>query len=198
MKNFLFIFCVLLVTGASAQDFTISGKVVDAGTNVPLESATIFVEKLVDSSLVSYTISNKDGNFVLEGSQKIDSLRLVSTFNGYSSLVKIIPLTQAEIQLGTLQMEVANNMLGEVTVVSERAPITVKKDTLEFNAASFNTRQDANLEEVTIKILPSTAGTASTEATASKAAAETTASSKAATSAAAKASAAKSAATKAA
>ena len=43
-------------------------------------------------------------------------------------------------------------MLGEVTVVSERAPVTIKSDTLEFNAGSFNTRQDANLEEVMKKL----------------------------------------------
>ena len=51
-----------------------------------------------------------------------------------------------------IKMELATNELGEVTVVSERAPVTVKSDTLEFNAASFNTRQDANLEEVMKKL----------------------------------------------
>ena len=152
MKNFFLFCCLLLVTVASAQQFTITGKVVDATTNDPLESATIFVEKVADSSLVSYTISDREGNFIIEGSQKVDSLRLVSTYNGYSSFAKIISLTEREIRLGTLQMEVASNMLGEVTVLSERAPVTVKKDTLEFNAASFNTRQDANLEEVMKKL----------------------------------------------
>jgi hypothetical protein len=32
-----------------------------------LEAATIYVEKSTDSSLVSYTISEKDGDFVLSG-----------------------------------------------------------------------------------------------------------------------------------
>ena len=152
MKN-LFLLCLLLLsTSVWAQQFSISGKVVDAETNAPLESATLFVEKLQDSSLVSYTISNREGQFVIEGSGKMDTLRLVSTFNGYTPLYKKISLAQREIDLGMLRMEVANNLLGEVTVVSERAPVTVKKDTLEFNAASFNTRQDANLEEVMKKL----------------------------------------------
>ncbi|WP_037374288.1 outer membrane beta-barrel protein [Salinimicrobium xinjiangense] len=152
MKNFLFLSLFLISTGAAAQQFSISGKVVDSETQEPLESATLFVEKLQDSSLVSYTISNKTGDFVIEGSQKVDTLRLVSTFNGYSTLSRIIILEQPRIALGTLEMEVANNMLGEVTVISERAPVTVKQDTLEFNAASFNTRQDANLEDVMKKL----------------------------------------------
>jgi hypothetical protein len=152
MKNLFFLSLFLISTGAVAQQFSISGKVVDAETQVPLGSATLFVEKVQDSSLVSYTISNKTGDFVIEGSQKVDTLRLVSTFNGYSSLSRIIILEQPKIALGTLNMEVANNLLGEVTVISERAPVTVKQDTLEFNAASFNTRQDANLEDVMKKL----------------------------------------------
>ena len=152
MKQFFLLCLVLISTGSWAQQFSISGTVVDAGTQAPLESATLFVEKLQDSSLVSYTISNQDGNFVIEGSGKMDTLRLVSTFNGYATLSRLITLDPRKIDLGRLEMEVANNMLGEVTVVSERAPVTVKKDTLEFNAASFNTRQDANLEEVMKKL----------------------------------------------
>lgn len=152
MKQF-FLFCLVLIsTGSWAQQFSISGKVVDADTQLPLESATLFVEKVQDSSLVSYTISNQDGNFIIEGSGKMDTLRLVSTFNGYATLSRLVSLDQRKLDLGRLEMEVANNILGEVTVVSERAPVTVKKDTLEFNAASFNTRQDANLEEVMKKL----------------------------------------------
>lgn len=152
MKRF-FLFCALAMSAvASAQQFSISGRLVDKQTSNPLESATVFVETLKDSSLVSYTISGKDGGFVIEGEQKADSLRFVTTYSGYSSLNRIISLDQKKVDLGVLNMEVANNMLDEVTVVSERAPVTIKSDTLEFNANSFNTRQDANLEELMKKL----------------------------------------------
>ncbi len=152
MKKILFLCLFLTATGTWAQQFSISGKVVDAETQLPLESATLFVEKVKDSSLVAYTISNNAGDFVIEGSGKMDSLRLVSSYNGYLPLSRMITLDKQKIELGQLKMEVANNELGEVTVVSERAPVTVKRDTLEFNAASFNTRQDANLEELMKKL----------------------------------------------
>jgi hypothetical protein len=152
MKHFFFLCLLLISSGAMAQQFSISGKIVDAETQLPLESATLFVEKVQDSSLVSYTISNKAGEFVIEGSGKMDSLRLVGTYNGYDPLSRLIILEQPNIALGQLKMQVANNMLGEVTVVSQRAPVTIKSDTLEFNAGSFNTRQDANLEEVMKKL----------------------------------------------
>ena len=152
MKKLFFASLLFFSLPVLAQDFKISGTVVDSETLLPLQSATIFVEKVADSSLVSYTISNKDGNFLIEGSEKADSLRLVSTYHGYVPFKRIIRLDQRNIQLGVLKMELADNLLGEVTVISERAPVTVKKDTLEFNAASFTTRQDANLEEVMKKL----------------------------------------------
>lgn len=152
MKKFTFLFLFLISYGAVAQQFSISGKVVDAESNLPLESATLFVEKVKDSSLVAYTISNQSGDFVIEGSGKMDSLRLVSSYNGYLPFSRLINLEDQKIDLGHLRMEIASNELGEVTVVAERAPVTVKRDTLEFNAASFNTRQDANLEELMKKL----------------------------------------------
>ena len=152
MKKLFFLCLFLTVTGSWAQQFSISGKVVDAETQRPLESATLFVEKIKDSSLVAYTISNNAGDFLIEGSGKMDSLRLVSSYYGYMPFSRLINLNKQEVDLGKLEMEVASNELGEVTVTSERAPVTVKKDTLEFNAASFNTRQDANLEELMKKL----------------------------------------------
>lgn len=152
MKHIFLLCLVLFTTGTWAQQFSISGKVVDSETRAPLESATLFVEKVQDSSLVSYTISNRTGDFTIEGSQRVDSLRLVSTYNGYTTYSRLLILEDRKLDLGLVQMEVANNMLGEVTVVSERAPVTIKRDTLEFNAGSFNTRQDANLEEVMKKL----------------------------------------------
>src|SRR5690606_16283137 len=152
MRNF-FLLCFLFFSlSAFAQNFEISGKLIDNETGQPLESATLFVEKLADSSLVTYTISDAQGNFLLKGRDSSDSLRLVGSYAGYLPLKQLVTLSSEKIDLGTLQMEFATNMLGEVTVVADRAPVTVKTDTLEFNAASFNTRPDANLEDVMKKL----------------------------------------------
>lgn len=152
MKQFFFL-CIFLVSlTATAQKFEISGKLVDKENGAPLESATIFVERPADSTLVTYTITDKEGNFVLEGSDNSEALRLVASYAGYIPFNQSVKLTPGKINLGVLQLEFATNLLGEVTVVADRAPVTVKTDTLEFNAASFNTRQDANLEEVMKKL----------------------------------------------
>ncbi|WP_424493196.1 outer membrane beta-barrel protein [Salinimicrobium sp. GXAS 041] len=152
MKFFLSLFLGLLSYAAAAQQFEITGKIVDQEEGFPLESATIFVERIADSSLVAYTISDKEGNFSIEGSENVDSLRLAGSYAGYMPLNRVISLDRRIIDLGPVEMQVATNLLGEVTVVSNRAPVTVKSDTLEFNAASFNTRQNANLEDVMKKL----------------------------------------------
>ena len=152
MKFFLALCLGLFSFAAAAQQFEITGKIVDQEEGFPLESATIFVERIADSSLVAYTISDKEGNFSIEGSESADSLRLAGSYAGYIPLNRVISLENRKIDLGPVEMQVATNVLGEVTVVSNRAPVTVKSDTLEFNAASFNTRQNANLEDVMKKL----------------------------------------------
>ena len=152
MKFYIFLCLSFLTFSATAQKFEITGKIVDQEEGFPLESATVFVERLSDSTLVSYTISDREGNFTIAGSDSSDSLRLAGSFAGYTPLNTLVVLNPRTKNIGTVKMAVATNELDEVTVVANRAPVTVKTDTLEFNAASFNTRQDANLEDVMKKL----------------------------------------------
>ncbi len=153
MKKILFLWLILTSLNLSAQRFEISGTLTDQASGQPLESATLFVERPTDSSLVSYTISNQEGKFVIEGSDSSTQLRLVASYAGYAQYTQLLNLEERTLDLGTISMQVAENLLEEVMVVGTRAPVTVKRDTLEFNAASFNTRPDANLEDV-LKKLP--------------------------------------------
>jgi hypothetical protein len=141
----------LFITGtAFSQDFEITGKVVDEA-GVPLESATIYLEKAADSSLVTYTISEKNGNFRLAETTTAPKVNLYISFAGYQSYRETLEIKE-RIELSTITMQVQDNELEEVVVAATRAPITIKKDTLEFNAGSFSTRQDANLEELMKKL----------------------------------------------
>ncbi|HET7361493.1 MAG TPA: outer membrane beta-barrel protein [Salinimicrobium sp.] len=152
MKQFLYL-CVLLFTcSAFGQEFEISGTLIDNESKLPLESATVFVEHIADSSLVSYTISDEDGKFTVRGSDDAEKLRLMVSYAGYFPIKKIVDLNRENIELGTIPMKVATNELGEVMVVATRAPMAVKQDTLEFNADSFKTKPDANLEDVLEKL----------------------------------------------
>ncbi|MBZ9619192.1 carboxypeptidase-like regulatory domain-containing protein [Psychroflexus lacisalsi] len=125
----------------------------DSTTSGGLSSATIFIESPKDSTLLNYTISNNSGNFELIFKTKEASSRLNISYTGMQAYFRLIDLTTNKIDLGNIPLKELASNLDEVIVNVNRSPITIKKDTLEFNAASFKTRPDANLEE-TLKQLP--------------------------------------------
>jgi hypothetical protein len=64
MKILLLLFLFIFFQTLTAQNFEIMGKIMDQ-EGWPLESATVFVEKIADSSLVTYTVSEIDGSFLI-------------------------------------------------------------------------------------------------------------------------------------
>ncbi|MDB2606872.1 TonB-dependent receptor [Zobellia sp.] len=147
-----FVVCVFFFGGAYSQEFNITGKVVDATSQRPLEATTIYAESPRDSTLVLYTISDELGIFELEDQSNLKEVNLYFSFNGYKTKVMKVGLKK-QIKLGTILLEEQTQELQGVSVVGDRVPITVKKDTLEFNADSFKTRPDATVEEL-LKKLP--------------------------------------------
>lgn len=147
----LSLFLICATTLSFSQNFNITGKIVDENDQ-PLESATIYVEKVADSSLVTYAISERNGDFRLVGNTNEPRINLIISYAGYQPFRRTLDVKE-QMDLGALKMELEDNTLGEIVITGTRPPITVKQDTLEFNADSFITRPDANLEEL-LKKLP--------------------------------------------
>tara|TARA_R110000796_G_scaffold252571_1_gene387996 strand:- start:39831 stop:42602 length:2772 start_codon:yes stop_codon:yes gene_type:complete len=143
---------VSLFSISNAQDFLIKGKVVDLETKNPLEATTIYAESILDSTLITYSITDQNGDFELEGKTSLKEFNIFFSYNGYQTL-KMKIAKKAIIDLQTVQLEEQFEELQGVQVSGERVPITIKKDTLEFNADSFKTRPDATVEDV-LKKLP--------------------------------------------
>lgn len=156
--NFLCFSTILILlfltpnTYSQQKSFDISGKVVSYETEEPLESATIYLERERDSTLITYTISDRNGNFNLKGRTQEDSLSLYISYLGYATKQRKINLNDNIIDLSTLRLNIDDNTLDEI-VIRSRAPITIKRDTLEFNVSSFKTREGATVEEL-LKELP--------------------------------------------
>ncbi len=128
-------------TPMSGQEFMVKGKIVDAATGNPIEAATVYAETLKDSTLVTYTITNADGLFALEGKTAYKKLRLAFSSNGYQSVAQEVEL-KPEVNLSVIKLEERVEQLAGIDVIGERVPITINKDTLEFNADSCNVRPD--------------------------------------------------------
>jgi hypothetical protein len=137
---------------SQSASFKITGIIQTEKDKSPLESATIHLEIIKDSTVVSYTISNDKGYFSLEGKSFQKELRLYVSYIGLKTYSKKITINNKSLNLGAIIMKSQDNMLDEV-VIKSRAPITIKKDTLEFNVKSFKTKKDASVEDL-LKKLP--------------------------------------------
>ncbi|SOD98761.1 outer membrane beta-barrel family protein [Spirosoma fluviale] len=133
---------------------TISGQVVDSLTRKPLLEASVSLLSGKDSSLVNFGITDGEGRFsfpkIAEG-----QYRVLVTYVGYRSRARRVSVTKTDPSpnLGAVDLVAQSQTLTEVSVQGERAPIAVKGDTLEFNAGSFKTRPNAQVEEL-LKKLP--------------------------------------------
>ena len=138
-----------------AQSGNISGKVTDSSRSrvLPLATVTIFIAK--DTSIVTYRLSNELGEFKIPGLPMNTGLRLMITYSGYEAYRKDFILTAAAptIVFGDLSLVHTSKQLDEVIVISERPPVSIKNDTIEFNATAFKTLPSALLEDL-LKKLP--------------------------------------------
>ncbi|MDO5989543.1 outer membrane beta-barrel protein [Flavivirga amylovorans] len=154
MKYCFFVFTILYLTASFAQTkpFKISGTLISETDKIPLEAATIYLERVKDSSLVTYTISDKNGIFSLEGKTTDTHLNFYVSYVGYQTHYQTIHLDQEITDLKTISLKTDLNALEEV-FIKVSPPVVIKKDTLKFNASSFKTKKDANVEDL-LKQLP--------------------------------------------
>lgn len=145
--------CWLWVSEASAQKFTIKGQVTDS-SKVALPSSTVMLLNQKDSTLVSFAASDAKGFFELKNVSTGDFFLKV-TFVGYATYQKQLSVKgpNSEINVGLIRMMPQDRQLDELVIKGEKAPVTVKRDTIEFNAGSFKVKANANVEDL-LKKLP--------------------------------------------
>ncbi|MFN8357577.1 MAG: outer membrane beta-barrel family protein [Spirosomataceae bacterium] len=135
-----------------AQKYSIKGMLADTAKK-PLPNATVLLMLAKDSSLVTFGRTGEQGRFELKNVSE-NTYFLKITFVGYKPFTQVIPPVQAtEIDLGVIKMQPVSKELDEVLIKGEKAPITIKQDTIEYNAGSFKTRPNAVVEDL-LKKLP--------------------------------------------
>ena len=150
------VFLVLFVLSASSfsqNTISLKGKIIDKNTSIPLESATVYLKTAKDSTLIDYTISDKNGNFAFKTKKTESAIDFKISYIGYIEYSVRIENLKDDKDFGSIKLEENVSSLKEVVIQSEAPPVTIKNDTLEFNAASFKVRPDANVEAL-LKQLP--------------------------------------------
>ena len=152
MKKILALILFAISSTAFGQKFSIKGQLVDTLSN-PLPSATILLLNPKDSSLVNFVLGDANGNFTLKNVSKGDHLIKIS-FIGFKPFTQKVttPETAQIIELGKLKMIPKSNELDAIEIEAERAPVVIKKDTIEFNEGSFKTKPNAVVEDLLKKL----------------------------------------------
>lgn len=139
-----------LLTGLLAQKGTLSGKLTDSSGRNPVAFATITVFKAADTSIITYRLSDPDGNFRIPTLPVQMPLRAVITASGLEVLRREFQFEADSLQQnwGVLKMQPDLKELEEVLVIAERPPVIYRNDTIEFNANAFKTLPSALVEDL--------------------------------------------------
>ena len=140
---------------AGLQGATINGVLVDAADTTGLIEATVkLVRANKDSTFVKGTTTDFNGVFNIKGVQPGKYLLRVS-YIGYNELIKHVTVGTdgRDVNMGVITLDANTVMLQEAVVVGVKTAITVKEDTVEFNADTYKTQANAVVEDL-LKRLP--------------------------------------------
>src|SRR5690606_16361606 len=125
MKNALAIICILFTNFIFAQKIEIQGKVIDPDKK-PVEAATVYLSSQKDSTLIDYTITDLTGNFKIPIKKVNESSFLTVSYFGFDDHSTKIELLKESLNLGTIQLQAASDLLDELVITTDAAPVRVK------------------------------------------------------------------------
>ena len=149
MKNALLFLLFTFSMVSSAQNIRFDGLILDNSSH-PLEMANVMAINSVTKEMDSYAITNDKGKYQL----------LLKQNTSYSIKVSYLGMQPKELTVATKTENISQNVileegsetLKDVEVVREM-PVSIKGDTIVYNADSFTTGTERKLEDV-LKKLP--------------------------------------------
>ncbi len=151
MKKIVYILCVLFSLNAFSQEINVSGSIKDS-IGTPLESANVVAINSITKKLASYSVVNNKGRYQLS-LEKNANYTLKVSFLGYKTISETLEITEQSIGFEkNFTLYEDNSQLDEVLLTYEM-PITVKGDTIVYNADSFKNGTEKKLGDV-LKKLP--------------------------------------------
>lgn len=134
MRYIANLFVLLSITvSINAAPFSLKGKVVDVNTNQGIGYATAFVRISGTSDVVSGTVTDESGDFIIEN-LKQGNYEMVLSFIGYQTYIQNVSV-HSDVNVGTLKMKEDNTLLGEVTVVGQKSQMKFELDKKVFNVS---------------------------------------------------------------
>ncbi len=150
MKKSLLLFFLIFFYKAQAQSdrYSITATVADTlGEELPF--ATIMLLNPVDSALITYGRTTDKGLLEFKNLRRNTYLLKVN-YVGYLPFQQEVnpPASGSVADLGTIRMKLLNKDLMEVVVKTARAPLSIRGDTVEYNASSFKVPPGSTVEDL--------------------------------------------------
>ncbi|MDR1764135.1 MAG: outer membrane beta-barrel protein [Dysgonamonadaceae bacterium] len=151
------LFTILLFWSALAigqKNLTISGTVIEEDTREPAVSASVELLTPKDSVYIKGDVAGTTGRFRIT-ELSAGSYILKITYLGYMPYFKNVTLRsdQAAMNLGQITVKPDAILLKEAVVEGKVPEVTVRGDTIEYDAKSYKTPENAVLEDL-IKRIP--------------------------------------------
>jgi hypothetical protein len=118
----------------------------------PLGFATVMLLQPKDSALVSFGRSDENGLFELKGLKRQNYLLKITYVGMLPYQQDIIPADGALTDLGIIKIKPIQKELFEVVVKTAKAPLSIRGDTIEYNASSFKVPPGSTVEDLLRKL----------------------------------------------
>ena len=149
MKNLFLFFAFLITSAVFSQSIRFDGIIQDQQKN-PLEMANVMAVNNATKAMDSYGITNDKGKFQLSLKPNASYVIKISYLGMQSKEITIA--TKSENMTQNIVMDDAGIELEGVEIVREM-PVSIKGDTIVYNADSFKSGTERKLEDV-LKKLP--------------------------------------------
>ena len=152
-KRIFSVLSVSLFAVATLIAATVKGRIIDS-QGQPLIGATATLLALPDSTIAGGSMTDAEGNFIFKNI-KPRSYTLKASMMGMDTDYADFAVadTTKTIQLPTIKLYDESTLLNELVVKGVKAAVVAKEDTIEFNADSFHTTENAMVEDL-LKKLP--------------------------------------------
>lgn len=145
--RYVLLLALLFSLPLSAQ-IVIRGNISDAETNEPAQNAIIKVYSPTDyDNIISYTVSDRKGNYTLEFQTTEKDIELEFSMLGYETFKQKV---KAESTIINHQLKFSSQLLKEVTI--KAPPISSRNDTINYNVSAFISQSDRNVEDILRKL----------------------------------------------
>ena len=125
--------------------------VVDSLSNEPVPYASFYVIPEKDTTITNFTLTDAEGKAKLE-EVPYGRYTLHVEMMGYRPVIKTRYFRDRWVDLGTIRLVVDEHYLDAAVVTDKGNPVTVKGDTLEYNASSFYVGSNAMLKDLLKKM----------------------------------------------